>query len=45
VLVDVLREHRKAMLQLWMQLGPGRLPDDALLLANLDGGPGRALSD
>jgi integrase len=39
VLVDVLREHRKAMLELWMQFGRGRLPDDALLFAELDGGP------
>jgi integrase len=39
VLVDALREHRKAMLELWMQLGRGRLPDDALLFANLDGTP------
>jgi integrase len=39
VLVETLREHRKAMLELWMQLGRGRLPDDALLFAELDGGP------
>jgi integrase len=39
ILVDALREHRKAMLELRMQLGIGRLPDDALLFANLEGGP------
>ena len=39
VLVEALREHRKAMLELWMQLGRGRLPDDALLFADLEGGP------
>jgi integrase len=38
-LVEALREHRKAMLELWMQLGRGRLADDALLFANLDGTP------
>jgi integrase len=35
----VLREHRKAMLELRMQLGVGRLPEDALLFANVDGTP------
>jgi integrase len=39
ILVEVLREHRKAVLELRMQLGAGRLPDDALLFANLEGGP------
>ena len=39
ILVDVLREHRKARLELRMQLGVGRLPDDALLFANLEGEP------
>jgi integrase len=39
LLVDVLREHRKAMLELRLQLGAGRLPDDALLFANLEGKP------
>jgi integrase len=40
LLVDALREHRKAALELRMQLGLGRLPsNDALLFANLDGGP------
>src|SRR6266404_9475560 len=28
ILVDALREHRKAALELRMQLGAGRLPDD-----------------
>jgi integrase len=39
VLVDALREHRKSMLELRMQLGLGRLPDDALLFADLYGNP------
>jgi integrase len=39
ILVDVLREHRKAMLEMRMQFGAGRLPDDALLFANLAGAP------
>jgi len=39
ILVDALREHRKAMLELRMQLGAGKLPDDALLFADIEGGP------
>jgi integrase len=39
ILVDALREHRKAALELRIQLGAGRLPDDALLFANLEGEP------
>lgn len=39
VLVEVLRDHRKATLELRMQLGAGRLPDDALLFANIEGAP------
>jgi integrase len=39
LLVEVLREHRKAALELRMQLGAGRLPDDTLLFANLEGEP------
>jgi integrase len=39
ILVDVLREHRKAVLELRMQLGAGKLPEDALLFATIDGGP------
>jgi integrase len=38
-LVDVLREHRRTMLELRMQLGVGRLPDDALLFATIEGNP------
>jgi integrase len=37
ILADVLREHRRAALELRMQLGAGRLPDDALLFSNLEG--------
>jgi integrase len=32
-LVDALREHRKAALEIRLQLGIGKLPDDALLFA------------
>jgi integrase len=39
VLVDVLREHRKAQLELRLQLGAGKLPDDALLFATVNGEP------
>jgi integrase len=39
ILVTVLREYRKQMLELRMQLGAGRLPDDALLFADIDGKP------
>ncbi len=48
VLVDTLREHRKAQLELRMKLGLGKLPDGALLFANLEGGllrPGNVSSD
>jgi integrase len=39
ILVDALREHRRAKLELRMQLGLGRLPEDALLFATIEGGP------
>jgi integrase len=39
VLVDVLREHLKGQLELWMQLGAGRPPEDALLFAGIGGEP------
>jgi integrase len=39
VLINVLREYRKAQLELRMRLGAGRLPDDALLFTDLDGNP------
>jgi integrase len=39
ILVDTLREHRKATLELRMQLGAGKLPDDALLFPDIDGQP------
>jgi integrase len=39
ILVEALREHRKAQLEVRMQLGAGRLPDDALLFADIDGNP------
>jgi integrase len=39
MLVDVLREHRRATLELRMQLGLGKLPDDALLFSDIEGNP------
>jgi integrase len=39
ILVDALREHRRAALEQRMQLGAGRLTDEALLFANLEGEP------
>ena len=39
ILVDALREHRKRQLELRMQIGAGRLPDDALLFATIEGDP------
>ena len=39
ILVDALREHRRAQLELQMQLGAGRLPNDALLFADINGKP------
>jgi integrase len=39
ILVDVLREYRKAQLELRMRLGAGRLQDNDLLFADLNGGP------
>jgi integrase len=39
ILADALQEHRKATLELRMQLGAGRLPDDALLFGTLEGEP------
>jgi integrase len=39
ILVEALREHRKAMLEMRVRLGAGKLPDNALLFANLEGEP------
>ena len=39
ILVNALRDHRKAQLELRFKLGLGKLPDDALLFANLEGDP------
>src|SRR5262245_17602828 len=39
VLVDVLRDHRKAQLELRIRLGAGKLQDDDLLFSDLDGAP------
>jgi integrase len=37
--VDALRDYRRSQLELRMQLGAGRLPEDALLFADLNGRP------
>jgi integrase len=39
ILVDALRAYRKAQLELRMQLGAGKLPEDALVFATLEGEP------
>jgi integrase-like protein len=39
MLVEVLRDHRKGALELRMQLGVGRLADDALSFATIEGRP------
>lgn len=39
ILVDALREHRKAQLELRMKLGAGKLKSDDLLFADIDGAP------
>jgi integrase len=39
ILVNVLRDYRKAQLELRLKLGAGKLPDDALLFADIDGNP------
>ena len=39
ILAAALHEHRKAQLELRLQLGLGRLPDDALLFATVEGRP------
>ena len=39
ILVEALHEHRKAQLELRLQLGIGKLPDDAPLFATVEGRP------
>jgi integrase len=39
MLVEVLRDHRKEALELRMRLGVGRLADDELLFATIEGSP------
>jgi integrase len=39
ILIDVLRDYRKAQLELRMKLGIGKLQDGDLLFSNLEGGP------
>jgi integrase len=39
ILVETLREYRREQLELRLRLGLGKLPDDALLFSNLEGGP------
>jgi len=39
IVIEALRGHRAAVLEQRLQLGQGKLPPDALLFANLEGGP------
>ena len=39
ILVDVLRDYRKAQLELRLRLGAGKLHDNDLLFADIDGAP------
>jgi len=39
ILVEALHKHRKAQLELRLQLGLGKLPDDALLFATIEDRP------
>jgi integrase len=39
ILIETLRDYRKAQLELRMKLGAGKLPDDALLFADVEGAP------
>src|SRR5262249_20159487 len=39
IAVEALREHRRRLLEIRMQLGLGKLGPDDLLFPNLDGGP------
>lgn len=39
ILLDALREFRKEQLEFRVQIGAGKLPDDALLFGDLDGKP------
>jgi integrase len=39
ILVEALRNYRREQLEIRVALGLGRLPDDALLFAQIDGGP------
>ncbi len=39
ILVQALREYRRQQLETRLRLGLGKLPDDALLFSNLEGGP------
>jgi integrase len=37
IAIEALREHRRQLLEFRMKLGAGKLPEDALLFANLEG--------
>jgi integrase len=39
ILIDALREYRKAQLELRMKLGAGKLQNDDLLFTDIEGGP------
>src|SRR5262245_22768967 len=38
-LIEAMREHRKAALEIRLQMFAGKLPDDALVFADIDGQP------
>ena len=42
ILVDALREYRKAQMEFRLKLGVGRLQDDDLLFTDIEGGPDHA---
>jgi integrase len=41
IVVEALRDHRRQQLELRMAMGLGKLPEDALVFAAIDGGPSR----
>ena len=39
LVIEILRDHRRRQLELRMQLGLGRMPDDAFVFSTLEGAP------
>jgi integrase len=39
IVIDILREHRRQQLEIRLQLGLGKMPDDALVFPTIDGEP------